>query len=270
MAENINPISNIQILQQAQARSGKFFSNLINFKIILLLLGITIVIELILGIRLLFTPVPSAAFALPISGGKFSLVADKTGYNVGEEVKVAVRVSTGGHNTNGADVVIKYDPQKVEVLENSGVIAGDLYTEYPILKSNPDKGLIQISGISPADYTGFNGLGDFATLNLRAKSEGESTLSIEYKPNSTTDSNIIDDADSQDILAQVENLRLTVDNNSHSPVNSKSSCSGFNQLCIDENGHEGVQLCEGGVKNRSNQCSYDPVQTTFCGNCEIK
>ena len=272
MAENSNPISNIQIIQQAQAKSGKFFSNLINFRIVLLILGITILIELILGIRLLFTPVPTASAALPISGGKITLVADKTGYAVGEEIKVIVRVGTGGHNTNGTDVVIKYDPQAVEVNEANGIVAGDLYTEYPILKTDAGNGIVQISGISPADYTGFNGLGEFATLNLRAKSLGQATLSIEYKPNTTTDSNIIDSADSNDILAQVENLKITVDNeSSHSLLGINPSCSGYNQVCIDENGHEGVQFCEGGTKNRSNnQCSFDPLETTFCGNCEIK
>lgn len=271
MSENTNPISNIQIIQQAQAKSGKFFSNLINFKIILLLLGLTILIELILGIRLLFTPIPQSLAAQPISGGKVVLVADKTGYNVGEAVKVSIRVGTGGNNTNGADIVIKYDPQALEVDSNNGIEIGDLYTEYPVRKSDSKNGLIQISGISPADYTGFNGLGEFATLNLRAKSNSQSTLSVEYKPGATTDSNLINSTDSSDILAQVENLQITVDNNSsHSLFNPKTSCSRYNQICLDGNGNQGVQLCEGGVKNRSNQCSYDPLGTTFCGSCEIK
>lgn len=280
MAENQNPISNIQIIQKAEEKTTKFFSNLLNFKIILLLLSITIVIELILGIRLLFTPITPAAKAQPITGGQFIVVPENSifdratntaYYKTGENINLTIKLATNGHNTDGADIILKYDPNILDLSSPNAVLKGDLYTEYTPPKIDKNAGTIQLSGLNSVDFDGFNGLGEFATLNLKALKTGTTSLTIEYKQASTTESNIIESGSLKDVLTEVKNLKLVIDNASRDIKAEKNTCEGYSQSCLNEAGHKGLQICVGGTISKStNQCGFDPYQTTFCGSCLVK
>ncbi len=192
---------------------GKFsnaFSRFGGPKIVFFVLGVVILAELVVGIRTLLLPVPTVGKVKPLTGGKFVLTSARATYGVGEPVKVRVRLVTGGHNVNGADLVLKYDPAILDINNQSALQPGTIYKDYPLKTADQKSGIVRISGISDLSDKPFNGIGEFAEVNFRAKAEGKTTVSVDFKPGATTDSNITEEDTSQDILDKVYNLDLTV------------------------------------------------------------
>lgn len=146
----------------------------------------------------------------PVSGGKLALFSDKKAYDVGEIIPVQVKISTGGVNIGGTDLVIKYDPLLLEASGSGVLVTGEVYPEYPVAFADTKKGVISISGISSLNKAGFNGSGVFATLNLKAKKAGTTSLVIDYTPGGTADSNMTRDNSPEDVLEAVYNLDLVV------------------------------------------------------------
>lgn len=168
--------------------------------------------ELVMGVKKLLQPVPPAAKVVrpaPITNGKISLVSAQSVYKVGSQIPVSVRVFTGGHTTDGTDLILKYDPKSLEASESS-VIKGNIYQEFPSLEVNQSTGTVKISGITGTNQKGFSGLGNLAIINFKAKASGQTKLMVDFKKNSTNDSNIIDSGTSKDLLGSVDDLSLTI------------------------------------------------------------
>lgn len=150
----------------------------------------------------------------PLSGGELSLTSEKTDYKVGDTVPVTVKVYTGGFPTLGTDVVVKYDPNILELGSATSLVSGDAYPEYPSKNFDQKTGMVTISGISALNGKEFSGLADFATINFKAKATGTANISFDFAPGGTADSNIIklgvENAPSVDILSKVSDLRVNI------------------------------------------------------------
>lgn len=182
-------------------------------KIIFVVLGLVILIEIIYAVKVLSSPVAppppkTTQAAIVSSGGSISLNSPKTSYKVKEVVAVTVDINTGGKRIGGADLIIRFDPKVLEATP-AGLLAGPTFDEYPLKFVDAKNGLISISGISSSG-NGFSGSSLFATLNFRAKAAGTTPLTVEYQKDSTTDSNLVEISSSKDILENVRNLQLTV------------------------------------------------------------
>lgn len=191
-------------------RSSWVKKNLI--RLIFVILGAVVLVELVLGIKNFLKPVPAVSKVerpAPITTGKISLVSPQTSYKVGSQIPVSVRVFTGGHTTDGTDLILKYDPKTLEASESS-VIKGNIYQEFPALEVNQTTGTVKISGITGANQKGFSGLGNLATVNFKAKAAGATALKVDFRKGATDDSNIIESGSSKDLLGSVDDLTLTI------------------------------------------------------------
>lgn len=178
-------------------------------KLIFIILGVVIVVELIFAVKSLRQTAPSPTKKLlPVSGGSISLVSQKREYKVGDVVPVSVRVSTGGHPTDGTDLILKFDPKVLEATR-SALRAGKIYSEYPLMSVDP-AGLIRISGIATLKDKVFNGIGVLAFIDFKARSAGKTALTVEFTQGKTDDSNIVEAKSAKDILEKAYNLELTV------------------------------------------------------------
>lgn len=183
-------------------------------KIVFAVLGVILLTEVVYAVKVLTSPAPpplppvSNAVVKPVVG-QISLSAPKTIYKVNEVVPVIVRVDTGSHEVSGVDLIIRFDPKTLEA-SSGGLVKGSILDEYPLISLDADKGLISISGISNAKE-GFKGVGQFATINFRAKKVGQSALTIDFQKDSTVDSNLVETGISKDILEQVNNLELNIE-----------------------------------------------------------
>lgn len=120
-----------------------------------------------------------------------NLVPPTAAQKVDSLFTVQIKVNTAGTAVNTIKAYLTFDPTVLEVtsISTTGSVAS-IFTE-----NDPDNvnGTIHITGAATGDgYTGTNGL--FATLNLKAKTGGTSTLTF------TSDSKIISNDDNSDIL----------------------------------------------------------------------
>lgn len=137
------------------------------------------------------------------------LSSSKSQYKIGEVVPVLVQVDTGSRETDGVDLVLNFDPKVLEASQGA-IVKGAIYPEYPQMKIDAKIGQIQISGISGLQGRLFQGQGNFATINFKAKARGDANLIIGFSPGKTDDSNVVEALSGNDILENVSNLTLTV------------------------------------------------------------
>ena len=236
-------------------------------KVIYLILGLVIVVELGLGLKTLLTPLPQTASVQAVNDGRIVLSSEKTSFNIGEQVPVTVKLFTGGHTTVGTDLVIKYDPQKLE-LDSTLFQDGDAYQDYVGISSDSGEGLVLVSGIVLSDREGFNGVSEFGKINFKARANGQTAIKVVFTEGLTVDSNIIESSSAKDILGEVFDLDIAIGGqvDKAQSISNNDSCSGFNQLCFDEEGKQGTQFCERG-KRINNSCNFDPSLTESCESC---
>lgn len=185
-------------------------------KLVFIFLGLVILVEIILGVKTLTTPVPeirtsNASFqVLPPQPGRIELLVEKTQFKVGEQVPVKIKVASGDHYINGVDVIIKFDPKILDEAQRPSLSTSNLFDEYPLAKVDRKNGLVQISGITSLSKKGFKGTGELATVLLKAKAAGSAVVTVEFAPGITSDSNLIEIDSSTDILESVGNINLSI------------------------------------------------------------
>lgn len=234
---------------------------------IFVVLGIIILMELFVVYKSLQKPNTatqtvaqngqSVSQVLPMSvgklgGAKLALIADKKDFQVGETVPVNIRVFTGGYLADGVDVILKYDPDKL-FADSSSIVAGNILGSYPLKVIDQKSGVVKISAISSSSGDGFNGLGNFATINFKALTAGASDLSINFSAGSTTESNIIKQNDATDILDSVNGAKINIVAKGQTTAAGSQSCAPRTyQSCVDEKGRTGSYWC-GDIAD-SNSC----------------
>jgi len=123
----------------------------------------------------------------------------------GEEFTIEVTLDTESKSTDGADVVLRYDPEKIEALS---VIAGVTYPEYPIQKI--EEGKISITGLASSTGPFFSGKDLFASVRFKPLFGGEEVVSIDFTQDSTIESNVALHGKGTDILTGVEDSVLYI------------------------------------------------------------
>ncbi len=190
--------------------------NLKNFfsghKIVFAILGVILLAEVVYAVKVLVfsapPPPPVRKTNIPKTVGKISLTVPKANVKVNEIVSVSVVIDTGGRTIDGADLVVRFDPKILEATPG-GLVKGGLFDEYPLVAVDKKTGLISISGVNSLKK-GYQGTGQFATLNLKAKLPGNTAITIDFNKGSTTDSNLTETGTAKDLLEAVDNLELVV------------------------------------------------------------
>jgi len=177
-------------------------------KIIIIVFALIIAVELILGLKMLLAPISISKKAplKPLSSAIISLTTTKTNFRVADSVPVGIKISTGGHTSLGTDVILTYDPKVLEASPTS-FIKGDIYDDYPAIDSG--SGQLRISGVSSVGKPGFNGAGNFGTVNFKAKGAGSPIVSVKFIPQSSSDSNVYG-SDNMDILGKVGSVKINI------------------------------------------------------------
>lgn len=181
------------------------------WRIIYLILGIVVIVELIWGFKTLVAPLSKSQVQKlqSITGAKILLISPTTNFKVGDRIPVEINVFTGGHNASGVDLVLHYDPKFLGITP-ANFNRGNIYNDYPLVDVDDKNGVIRISGIASTSKSGFNGAGDLGVMNFTAKVTGKTAVTVDFKKGVTTDSNVVDAQTNEDILGQVTNLNITI------------------------------------------------------------
>ncbi len=132
--------------------------------------------------------------SLSPESGQFEFVQNAT-YPVG------IVLDSGGKSVDGVDVVITYDPQKVQIVGGK-VNPTNVFSEVPLNQVNTQTGTIRFSALTfdPQPVTGVVG-----TFSFRPLSAGEVNFVLVYSQGATTDSNIAEHGSASDVLGNVMN-----------------------------------------------------------------
>lgn len=174
------------------------------------LVGI-ILVEIMWGLKTVFTPLPTTKVTLPPNpvGVNLALLSLKKDYKVGDSFPVDISLFTGGHKTVGTDVVVKYDPKFLEATAGA-FIKGTTYPDYPAVNVDNISGIITASGIDAPSGKGFAGTGLFGKVWFSAKSKGLTTIRLSFVKDAYTDSNVVELGTSKNILEKVNDLSINI------------------------------------------------------------
>lgn len=159
---------------------------------------------------------PSAIKEKPVSlqktaiknGASLSFSPETVNVSLGEEFTLDIVVNTADEESGGSDVVINFQPEKIEALE---IVPGKIYPLYLRKKIDNIKGKIIISaGAIDDKQPTFKGKGKLATLKLKAKNSGKTNLLFEFMEKATHESNVLANKTSQDLLIKVENAEINI------------------------------------------------------------
>jgi len=150
----------------------------------------------LLPIFLILFPKSVEAASLVLSPATESLDLDQT-------FTVEVVLDTAGSNSDSADVILKYDADKLSVVSS---VLGALYDN----KARNDTGVsgkITLRAYS-SPGTFYNGQGTLATITFKAKAVGTAIVYFDFIANSTTDCNV--SLSKTDILTSVTGATYTI------------------------------------------------------------
>lgn len=156
------------------------------------------------------------------TNASFSIIVPRNGDLIsGCAYEADIRLNTGTNNSNAADIIINYDPSKIEILAPNGSEAKALRTKYGsreyvyqgYLGNQVDElnGVIRLTGVT---WEGsFRGEGLFANILFRPKQgavNGNFSISFDAaSPTASLDSNIAITETSLDALGAVNNAEFT-------------------------------------------------------------
>lgn len=133
-----------------------------------------------------------------------SLQSTKLNYKIGEKIVVSINI-TSPKIVDGVDIIMSYDPTLVSADE---ILPGALFSDYPVQKIDEVSGKVSVSGISASG--GITPTGLFGSVSFTAKKAGKAKISVDFVPNSTTDSNVVESQTAVDLLGQVNNLEVNI------------------------------------------------------------
>ncbi len=158
-----------------------------------------------------------ASTDVPVGTATLELVPSKRSLSVGEQVTVEVVGDTGEDLTTGVDLDLRYDPVLFELVDADTVTAGvqigagSLFDLVPHNVTTLATGLISYStSQQPTENPIKLTQGKVATITLKAKAVGTSTISFTHTPGSLSDTNIIKAGDGRDLLNNATNLEITI------------------------------------------------------------
>lgn len=139
-----------------------------------------------------------------------SLLADKTSLKKGEKLTLNINMSSKVKSI-GVDLVILYDPKLLTVTEtkNGPVKTGEIFKDYPLNALDNKNGKITVSGITDISG-GVLAQGLFGSVDFVAKEKGKTTISLDFIPGSTADTNITESESGKDVLQKVENAVIQI------------------------------------------------------------
>ncbi len=122
-------------------------------------------------------------------------------FSPGSAYPVGIVVDSKTASADGVDVIIKFDPKKVQVV-GSSLSPTTLFEKVPLNAVDNAAGTIRFSALtfSPKPVTGI-----LATFSFRPLASGEVGFVFDFTPGATVDSNIAEHGTAKDVLGSVEN-----------------------------------------------------------------
>ncbi|HOY46854.1 MAG TPA: cohesin domain-containing protein [Candidatus Dojkabacteria bacterium] len=123
----------------------------------------------------------------------------------GQEFQINVVLDTQGADIVAVDAIIDYDPSMVEIVS---ITQGSIFSAYPV--QTFANGEIRISALDSTFSTPYNGSGTLATVRARGLQVGTTSFNFVFTSGSTTDSNVVEEGTSTDLLGETSGSVLGI------------------------------------------------------------
>lgn len=127
-----------------------------------------------------------------------------------ETFNLDVVITAEGRKLDGADAIIKYNPQMVEVTD---IKQGEFFTNYPRQTIDQANGVIKMTGFTPKDT---NANGDnfvFFTIEAKALVSGTAKFDFEFEKGKTNLSTVVENKTSRNLLGIVAGATVSITGN---------------------------------------------------------
>lgn len=160
-----------------------------------------------------------ACMAAPasVSAATLSLSPSTGSFAAGDTFEVKILLNTSGNTTSGTDAYVRFDPNSLQVVdanssaEGTQILPGSLYSQTSYNQVDTSTGKISFSGSKSGGSPGYKGTGTLATITFSAVKQISTTpVTFDFTSGSTTDSNVIDQTSSDDVLTSVTDASYTV------------------------------------------------------------
>lgn len=136
----------------------------------------------------------TGSMSLSPANGDYVFAANQT-YPVG------IVIDSAGKSVDGVDVVVNFDPKKVQVVGET-ISPTTMFERFPLNKVDNGRGQIQFSALT---FNSKPEIGIAATFRFRPLAPGAVNFTFDFTLGKTTDSNIAEHGTAKDVLGKVEN-----------------------------------------------------------------
>lgn len=141
-------------------------------------------------------------------------------YEVGASFALAVKLNTGGVESDHTETYLKYDPTLLQVVDANEeevgvqVMAGELYETILSNLADETEGTIEFSQLSldPEEYYSSSEAGVLVTVNFKVLAAGEATVEVVFTgaEQDLEDSNVYNAETNEDMLVSAEAATFTL------------------------------------------------------------
>jgi hypothetical protein len=154
------------------------------------------------------------------SNATLALSPSSSSATVGSTFDVQIVLNTGGSNTSGTDISLRFDKDKLNIVD---IKNGTIYNQYVGKNINNTTGISTISGLASTTTTLFKGTGTFATITFRAVAPGTAAVTFAYTPGNKNDTNVADFDTQEEALSSVTNGSYTITGTGGSTTTTNTS-----------------------------------------------
>ncbi|MBI4067127.1 hypothetical protein HY407_01990 [Candidatus Gottesmanbacteria bacterium] len=145
-----------------------------------------------------------------VKEGRLYLVPASLDLKLGQSATLDIMLVASSYSLDGVDAVLSFDPAYIEVVGGKASF-GDAFPSYLKNVVDKDKSRIYITGVTfEPQPTPLAGEILFATLQLKAKQVGQTTISFLVSPTGKDLSNIIQNSTSNNILGNVGEATINI------------------------------------------------------------
>lgn len=144
------------------------------------------------------------------SGASMIMSPAEVSANVGCTFEIKIYLDSGGHTIDGADAVIKFDPNYLSPVKLS---QGTITSDEAVFKIFTKGDYFYFSNVMP---TTFNSKGTMGIVTMKAvKATGETPTELSFKyssadPQNTTDSNVVERSTIKDVLGTATGAKVKI------------------------------------------------------------
>jgi len=210
---------------------------------------------------------------------RFELSPSSGSFRAGCDSAITIMMSTESAESDAANIIVNYNPSEIEILDANPGISGtqiqqgstyDIYADNTVI---PSSGIIRLTGFSIGHaYNSGSGFGNFGTILFRSlPGVGSTSLTIDYTPGGTTDSNIAEYITSDDLLTGVTDGSYTFEigpcfDDTRAPwVTDPNPAPGSDGNPLDSNVTFHIQDNQSGVDITSVRVNVQGVDYTYDG-----